>query len=105
MAPGCFCLAYYLHSKNQHKIIVIKSPLIKNLLCGNASHYYFNSHILYILHTYYSLFHKADQSGDNALSYDEFEQSLKEMDKNLTQLPPIAQVKVVHIFSHLRICC
>ena len=39
-----------------------------------------------------SLFHKADQSGDNALSFDEFEQSLKEMDKNLTQLPPTAQV-------------
>ena len=39
-----------------------------------------------------SLFHKADQSGDNALSFEEFEQSLKEMDKNLTQLPPTAQV-------------
>ena len=40
----------------------------------------------------YSLFRQADTSGDNALSFDEFEQSLKEMDKNLTQLPPTAQV-------------
>lgn len=51
-----------------------------------------------------SLFHKADQSGDNALSFDEFEQSLKEMDKNLTQLPPTAQVMyfVIFLVPHMK---
>ena len=50
----------------------------------------------------YSLFRQADTSGDNALSFDEFEQSLKEMDKNLTQLPPTAQVIfVLHLLQHI----
>jgi len=44
-----------------------------------------------------SLFHKADKSGDDALSFEEFEQSLKEMDKNLTHLPPTAQVSTAWI--------
>ena len=51
--------------------------------------------ILYII--LFSLFHQADKSGDNALSFDEFQQSLKEMDKNLTQLPPTAQVNHSHV--------
>jgi len=61
--------------------------------------------LLVYIHMYYedtlcfsSLFHKADQSGDNALSFDEFEQSLKEMDNNLTRLPPTAQVSCHTIF-------